>query len=93
MFRRSFLHDRLFDGFPWSLFVMVNLISFVGLIAIYSASHNLSVNYALKQAVWLAVATAALFMVVWVGYRRLLGYAYSLYVISLILLILVFAII
>ncbi len=81
--------DRVFKGFYWPLFSVVVFISLLGIAAIYSASRGLPSNYAPKQCLWLAIAVISLFMTVWLGYRTLLSYAYVMYALSIVFLLLV----
>jgi len=87
MFNGYYWKERVFRDFYWPLFFLAVLISLVGIVAIFSASHSHGANYAAKQLVWLAVSIFVLFAVVWIGYRRLLGYSYAFYFISVALLV------
>jgi len=86
-YRAEYFKERLFRGFSWSLFWTAALIAGFGVIAIFSASKGMPSNYALKQVMWLVIAHLALFAVVWVGYRRILGFSYAFYAFTLILLL------
>lgn len=83
MFNLYYWRERVLRDFHWPLFHLAVLISLVGVVAIYSASHEHVGNYAAKQLVWLTISVFALFAVVWLGYRRLLGYSYAFYTISI----------
>lgn len=89
MFSWRLIQDKLFRGFSWSLFSYAMILSVSGIYVIASAQKGLSVNFAEKQTVWLMISVLMMFLVVWIGYRKILSFCYSLYFISLILLFIV----
>jgi len=91
MFSVAYWREKVFRGFYWPLFYTAVMISLVGIMAIFSASHELPGDYAMKQLAWLGISVLALFAVVRIGYRTLLGYSYAFYVISIVLLLAVIA--
>ncbi len=62
---------------------------FLGLLSIYGATHSRGTGHLLKQILWGGVAVTAYVAVLLTGYRRLLHYAYHLYWIALVPLVLV----
>ncbi|MDD8026156.1 MAG: FtsW/RodA/SpoVE family cell cycle protein, partial [Acidobacteriota bacterium] len=81
------IHLREID---WILIGLAVANSLIGLVLIYSASHLSPVNPALKQAVWLLVGLAVLFLVLAFDYKLLMTispYALGLLMVVLILLL------
>ncbi len=73
--------DRLrIEEIDWVLVGLLLALSAMGVLFIHSSSHFLSVNYALRQAIWIAVSLIALFLVVSVDYKLFLAAALPLYV-------------
>ena len=84
---------RLFYNFDWTLLVLVLLMSGIGLLNIYStgfmSGYRPGLLY-LKQAQWIAVGLIFMGLAFSVDYRLMSRYAYVIYGISLLLLIVVF---
>lgn len=70
----------------WGLIGLLILNSAIGIAFIYSSSHYLPGNYALKQFFWLFVALTALFVFLSVNYRILVAYSLYFYSIAIIIL-------
>ena len=66
---------RLFREIDWVLIGLVLGLSLVGVFFIYSSSHFLPKNYALRQLVWLGVSLAAMFLVAAVDYKFLVSFS------------------
>ena len=78
--------------FDWILFGITGLICLLGFAFLYSASPEKSMspqNAFYRQLVWLAVAFLAFWMTLWLDYKFFLNWAYLLYGINLVLLVLV----
>ena len=78
--------------FDWILFWITILICLLGFAFLYSASPEKSVslqNAFYRQLVWLGIAFLAFWVALWLDYKFFLNWAYFLYGINLILLILV----
>lgn len=73
---RDFL--KYFDKFT---FVVLMMLTFLGVIMIYSASHNLEQSYFLKQLLWLAVALVAFFVVFFIKTEVLFNFSFFFYVV------------
>jgi rod shape determining protein RodA len=73
------LDRRLFDEIDWILLGLVLLISVLGVVFIYSASHLLPQHYYVRQLIWLGISLVALFVVVAVDYKLLLDVSFYLY--------------
>ena len=69
---------RLLSNFDWILFLLVMTISLIGVMAIYSASQGYTepTRYWLRQLNWIALGTAAGFLVLLVDFRTIGNYAY-----------------
>jgi len=59
----------------WVLLGLLVLNSVVGIVLIYSASHHLAGNFYFRQALWLAVSLGALFLILSIDYKVLLGFS------------------
>lgn len=81
------LREKIFKRFYWQLFIMVCFLTVTGIFAIFSASQAEGGTFAVRQLQWFGISVLALFTVVWIGYRRLLGYAYVYYWLSVALLL------
>ncbi len=83
---------RLITYFDFGFLFMVLLFSMIGVGAIYSASHSAggapSTLY-LKQLYWIGLGLAALLMTISIHYRTIQRYAYLIYAVSIVLLIVV----
>jgi rod shape determining protein RodA len=85
---------RLINNFDWAMLAVVIVISFVGILTIYSATRPLMeeehVSFYLKQATWLVLGVLALFLVVSFDYIWLSRFSLFFYVTGIVLLIAVF---
>lgn len=72
----------------WGLIVLLILNTLIGIAAIYSSSHYLAGNYALKQFMWLLVSLGAIFVLISFDYNILVTYAFYLYIACILLLVL-----
>ncbi len=70
----------------WGLISLLIINSVIGIAFIYSSSHYLPGNHALKQFVWLLVSLAAMFVLISVNYRVLIAYSLYFYIIAIIIL-------
>jgi rod shape determining protein RodA len=89
------LDRRLILNFDWTLFVLVLMLSGIGLLNIYSAGFSLAdfrqTPFYVKQMQWILIGVAGMAVAFFVDYRFLVRHAYIIYGISLILLIIVFS--
>jgi rod shape determining protein RodA len=87
------IESRIPDNFEWRLGLVTLAILTLGVLSIYSVTHDLDQPGRLplyaKQIVWISVGMVALLGALAVDYHRLGRYAYPIYVITLILLVLV----
>ncbi len=88
---------RLLKNFDYVLFFLTLLITSIGIAMIYSASyyhgHLLSsagLSYPFRQFIWAAIGLVALLAVITVNYQTIMKYAYLLYGLNVLFLILVF---
>jgi rod shape determining protein RodA len=85
---------RLILNFDWTLFILVLLLSGIGLFNIYSAGFSLSdtprVQPYVKQIQWILIGIVGMTVAFFIDYRFLFRYAYIFYGISVILLLVVF---
>ncbi|MFH1645881.1 MAG: rod shape-determining protein RodA [Candidatus Omnitrophota bacterium] len=76
-----------------SLLLVVLLIMIISLFSLYSASHypsrGVMINYTLKQIIWLCLGVLAFVIIIKFGYERCIDYAYLIFAVNVILLILV----
>jgi rod shape determining protein RodA len=85
---------RLILNFDWTLFILVLLLSGIGLLNIYSAGFSLTdfrqVPFYVKQIQWILIGVAGMAVAFFIDYRFLCRHAYIFYGISVILLLVVF---
>ncbi len=88
------LDRRLIINFDWTLFVLVLLLSIIGLLNIYSAGFSLTemrqTPYYLKQIQWILIGVLGMAIAFFVDYRFLGRHAYVIYLLSIALLAVVF---
>jgi rod shape determining protein RodA len=85
------LSKRSVTNLPWGMVGIVFVIALIGLAAVYSAtytSHGPSSLY-YKQLVWISIGMIVMFVTIIPDYHTISRYAYVLYAISLVLLLLV----
>ncbi len=87
---------RLLKNFDYLLFFLTLLITSIGIAMIYSASYYQGrllsfsgLNYPYRQLIWAVIALISLLIVITVNYRTIMKYAYLLYGLNILLLILV----
>ncbi len=85
------LDRRLLANLPWGLVALIALIALIGLSAVYSATYTASGPSTLfyKQMVWIAIGMCIMFLMMVPDYHTVGRYAYILYAVSVIMLILV----
>lgn len=85
------LEKRLLSNVPWGMVAMVIGIAALGLSAVYSATYTQKGPSALyyKQLVWIAIGIVVMLSAIMPDYHTIGRYAYVLYAVSLISLILV----
>ena len=85
------LTRKWFDSLPWGMVSVVFAIALIGLAAVYSATYTAKGPSALyyKQIVWVSAGVIVMFVALIPDYHTIGRYAYILYAISLILLVLV----
>jgi rod shape determining protein RodA len=85
---------RLILHFDWTLFILVLLLSGIGLLNIYSAGFSLTdiqrVPPYVKQIQWILIGIVGMAVAFFIDYRFLFRHAYIFYGISVILLLVVF---
>lgn len=85
---------RLIKNFDWLTLLIITVLTLIGIMTIYSATRppladGEHPDFYLKQMLWFIIGIAALFIVVTIDYRHLYRFAYILYGIGLILLLIV----
>ena len=87
------INRRLIKNFDWGTFFIVVLLSIIGIMTIYSATRPLlpheQPNYHMKQICWLLIGITALFFIVSFDYIWLSRFAYPVYAIGIVLLLIV----
>jgi rod shape determining protein RodA len=85
------LTQRRFDNLPWALIGIIAAISLVGLAAVYSATYTARGPSSLftKQVIWISIGTVLMFLFLIPDYHTVGRYAYVLYAVSLVFLVLV----
>ncbi len=69
---------KYFDKFA---FIVLMLLSFTGIVLIYSASHSLEQSHFLKQLLWLLVSLIVFFLVFWVKTETFFNISFAIYVV------------
>ncbi|HET7318388.1 MAG TPA: rod shape-determining protein RodA [Nitrospirota bacterium] len=87
------LTKRWFAKLPWGMIALVFGIACIGLTAVYSATYTLRGPSPLfyKQLIWISLGIVIMFVSIIPDYHTVGRYAYVLYAISLVLLVLVMA--
>jgi len=84
---------RLFFNFDWTLLTLVLVISFIGLLNIYSAGQGIDdfkqETLYLKQAQWIMIGLFFMGITLCIDYRYIGRFAYVIYALSIILLVMV----
>jgi len=85
------LSQRRFDNLPWGMVFLVFIISCIGIAAVYSATYTSRGPSSLftKQIIWVFIGLIVMFLALIPDYHTVGRYAYVLYAISLVLLLLV----
>jgi rod shape determining protein RodA len=78
---------RVFRDIDWVLIGLALVNAVIGVVFIFSSSHFLPGNYAVRQALWILVSLTVLFVVLSVDYKVLMTYSPYLYLGSLIVLV------
>ncbi len=83
--------QRWFTNIPWGIVGIVAVIALVGLTAVYSATYTAKGPSTLfsKQLIWVAVGLMMMLLVLLADYHTVSRYAYVLYAVSIVLLLLV----
>jgi len=88
------LDRRLILNFDWTLFILVLIISGIGLLNIYSAGFSLTdlrqTQLYIKQVQWILIGLVGMALAFFIDYRFLSRHAYIIYGISIVLLLVVF---
>ncbi|MCX6562661.1 MAG: rod shape-determining protein RodA [Candidatus Aminicenantes bacterium] len=71
----------------WVLIGLLLVNSVIGILLIYSSSQYQAGNFYLRQAIWLVISLGALFLVLSIDYKILVGFSPYIYVLFILLLI------
>jgi len=84
-------YQRWFSNIPWGIVGIVAVIALIGLTAVYSATYTAKGPSTLfsKQLIWVAVGLMMMLLVLITDYHTVSRYAYVLYAVSIVLLLLV----
>jgi len=84
-------NQRWFANLPWGMVGLVCLIALFGLAAVFSATYTVRGPSSLfyKQLIWVGIGMAIMFLALIPDYHTVGRYAYILYAVSLVLLLLV----
>jgi rod shape determining protein RodA len=87
------LDQRRFANLPWGMVALIFAIALIGLATVYSATYTSKGPSSLyyRQMVWLAIGVMVMLSALVVDYHTVARYAYVLYAVSLVLLLLVMA--
>ncbi len=83
----------LFSKLDFNFIIIILTLNFVGLINLYSATHGISAEYVgglfIQQVIWLTVGWTLFFILTFIDYQIFYRFAYVLYFINVILLVVV----
>lgn len=82
---------RLLKNFDWFLFLIVLLISTIGLVNLYSATYQTGFKVFQKQLVWVVLGVVAMVLISFLDYRVLERYTHHMYAVFVLLLVIVLA--
>jgi rod shape determining protein RodA len=87
------LDQRRFANLPWGMVALIFAIALIGLTTVYSATYTPTGPSSLyyRQMIWLAIGVMVMLSALVVDYHTVARYAYVLYAVSLVLLLLVMA--
>jgi rod shape determining protein RodA len=87
------LDQRRFANLPWGMVALIFAIALIGLTTVYSATFTPTGPSSLyyRQMIWLAIGVMVMLSALVVDYHTVARYAYVLYAVSLVLLLLVMA--
>ncbi|MFY9271259.1 MAG: rod shape-determining protein RodA [Candidatus Manganitrophaceae bacterium] len=84
---------RIVAGYDWILFVVVMLLLGIGVLSIYTVTASpTAIGKAplyLKQIYWIILGWAVFLFMAWIDYREIVRFAYPIYAVTLLLLLLV----
>lgn len=87
------MNNRLYRNFDKALLIVTLIIFIIGLSSIYSATYTEGApsrsNLVFKQMLWMAIGLFFLFIILNIDYQRFIDWAYILFVLNIIFLILV----
>ncbi|UCH81397.1 MAG: rod shape-determining protein RodA [Nitrospiraceae bacterium] len=87
---------RLLDNFDWGLLLMMVALALIGVMTIYSATRPVldaaQKSYYMRQLYWIALSLVAFLLLVSLDYKLFIRYAYVIYALGIILLVLVLVI-
>ena len=85
------INNTLASKFNWSLFAAILVVSIIGVITINSANHGRAEPFFrelyIKQIYWILFGLAAMLMAIVIDYRELSRHAYTIYCVTVLLLI------
>src|SRR5512147_3036328 len=86
--------QRWFNNLPWGMIGLIGAIALIGLATVYSATYTAKGPSSLyyKQLVWVLIGLGVMAAAVIVDYHTVGRYAYVMYAVSLVLLLLVMVI-
>lgn len=84
---------RVAANFDWTILILTMIISSLGVVFIYSATHSISnegiKTFYISQMIWIGIGLTCLFVTLLFDYRHINRFAYILYFFSLVSLVLV----
>ncbi len=84
---------RLLKNFDWSILFASLVLSLIGVMTIYSATRPIldaqQQSFYLKQFYWIGISLTGFFVIVSIDYRKFIRFAYFLFIIGVVMLVLV----
>jgi rod shape determining protein RodA len=87
---------RLLDNFDWSIMLMAVVLALIGVMTIYSATRPVfdaaQTSYYIRQLYWISLSLITFICLISIDYRLFIKFAYVIFIIGVILLVLVIVI-
>ncbi len=84
---------RLINNFDWSILLVALILSLIGVLTIYSATRPVldavQKTFYMRQLYWIALSLISFFVLVGIDYKWFMKYAYLLFLIGIVLLVMV----
>lgn len=84
------MRKKIFKNIDWGIFICAILLSIIGMVALFSATHESGYEDLQKQMVWFVICIPIVFAIIFIDYETIAKISPAIYVVFLILLVAVF---